>query len=99
MSFADNDATINELSTVFQSLFSIKDEHDLIERPLLTSRAIELLDRTIQGLTFLAELAEVLDPEIASKHRDDIKCFTEMKTKLEATQQEECRFWLSGTFH
>lgn len=93
------DLTLTELTNVYHALFNIKDEHDLVDRPLLLNKTIELLSRTIASLEMLVELGEQFDPSVVSQHRDDIKCFTEMKMKLEVAQQEECLFWLSGTYH
>ena len=93
------DLTVDALSVAFRSLFEIQDEHDLVERPVLLNKTIELLDRTINNLDMLAELAALFDPEEEAKHRDDAKFFGEMKMKLLAEQANECHYWLSGTFH
>lgn len=93
------DTTVNELSAVFEQLFAIEDEHDVLTRPVVLSQSIALLDRTIQSLELLVSLAKDFDPTAVAKHEDDIKCFTEMKMKLLAEQNNQCQYWLSGTYH
>lgn len=99
LQLVDVNTAVDELGAIYTELFNISDDSDVVNRPGLIHVALEQLDKIVVTLTLLAELADLIDPETAASHRDNLAFFEEMKIRLLAEQNRLCHHFLSGTFH